>query len=289
MNALENGSAVLDADYLGVDEKVINMEDFADTISSVTCSTAQVIIAFNSQAFYDSAKSLWSWVNQLPGRHFFIIVKHSGCGTPVTRRPFNITALNYDTVRRQVLLTGQEVTYESCVHDGHLVVDTLPDQTLTSQVVPRASIGKTINLNRNFTGNIFRTGTSPNIASLDCVDCGMLGTLRVVLDVSIHLFSVKQAYIEFRAQDVSARVNLALTGQVGSYLTSFKELYRNDILGIDIPGIARIGIGPAFGFGWSFSILSNGNITLGGEAKLTPTSIARYCLKGCDTTSQGLV
>jgi hypothetical protein len=321
----ENTAATLDADFLGDDEHVINMEDFGDVLQNVDCTAPHLALDFKDNKSFQAAIQKWTWVNQRESRHFFMIVNHPACGRKVSRRPFKITNIRYDNKKYVAFLDGREVDYKSCLHDGHLRIETTTQQPKeqgnptepaeptepteptepqgvegvggdnstegigfnSTSLARRASVNKSVSLKKDFTGNIFKTGSGNTSASLDCTDCGTNGELKVTLDVSVKLFSIKKAYVEFRATNVEAKLNIALSGSIQKKYSDTKELFTVNAVGVEIPEIAKLSFGPAFGVGWGATLTGNGKLTFGAGAALTPNSVARVCLKGCDTGTEG--
>ena len=79
--------AVVEAQFFGEDEHVLNMEDFGDMLEAVDCALPELALDFVDQASFDAAISKWTWVNEKDVHHFVMFVSHPGCGAGFERVP----------------------------------------------------------------------------------------------------------------------------------------------------------------------------------------------------------
>lgn len=278
-----NITATFDMAFHGENEHIINMEDFGDVLERVDCTAPHLALDFKGQESFDAAIKKWTWVNEKTARSFLMIVNHPACGRRNVRQPFNITNIKYDNQRHIAYLEAKQVEFKAAVHTGHLHIETRS----AAQLETRASVSKSVSIAKDLTGNIFTINSGNNKATLDCTDCGVTGGVNVILDVSVGLFKINSAYIEFRPENVGARFNLALAGQLEAQYKDHKELASYAAVGFNIPGVAELSIGPAFGVGWGASLTGNGRVTIGASATLAAGASSKVCLKGCNTGNSG--
>jgi hypothetical protein len=170
---------------------------------SVDYTPPSLALDFKDKTSFESAKQNWKWVNDNNANHLFMIANHPNCGQDASRTPYRITKIKYDSVKYIAYMDAVASNYESIVRDGHLRVEL--DGAVGSNlprdisINPHASVSKSLSLKKDFSGNIWKTGSGANIATLDCTDCGTDGSVKVILDVTISWFSVKPASIEFQA------------------------------------------------------------------------------------------
>jgi hypothetical protein len=67
----------------------------------------------------------------------------------------------------------------------------------------------------------------------------------------------------YRISGQQPKVNLALSGNIDRKCTGTKELYSIPVIGFNIPKIARLSFGPAFGLGWGASLKGGGMVSWG--------------------------
>jgi hypothetical protein len=287
----ENAQATLEADFDGPDESVINMESFGSALEKVDCTPPRLVLDFKDKSTYDAAKSKWAWVNEKSSHHFYMLVNHPACRRNIARVPYKITNVKYDPKKFVVYMDAEETDYRRMVHDGRIVMETGAEDDgsggTAGAVGRRASADKEVSIKKDFSGNIFKVGEGNSSASLDCVDCGTEGQLKVKVDVSIKLLSIKRAFIEFSAKGVGAKLNLALAGKTSVSQKGDKELFSAMVVGAKVPGIGKLGLGPTMGVGYSAALTGDGKVTVGAGVTLSDPSVARVCLKGCDSTNSG--
>ncbi|KAK0619477.1 hypothetical protein B0T14DRAFT_554729 [Immersiella caudata] len=284
------------------DVKVIDMSDFGSALEKVDCTAPTMSLDFKQSGPYNQAKASWSWVNGASKNNIIMFVNHPSCGDDKAEAPFRVTAIRYDDVKFVAYMTVQEITdLESIIPDGDLVVETLADvdepivntRDLESADLDKRIVAKkttTISLNRNFDNkNIFSLGSGANYLKLDCTDCGTRGKIKVKLYAKIRWFRVKQSYVEFRAEDVSAFLNLKLHGKGSKTGKGHKVVVPITAYGFEIKRVATLRIAADIGVGYDASIDGEGNVTWGATAKLTSPSVWRECFKGCDDEKTGWV
>ncbi|KAF1815561.1 hypothetical protein P152DRAFT_455276 [Eremomyces bilateralis CBS 781.70] len=289
-------NAILQVEYLGENELVINMDDFGDVLENVDCSPPEMSLDFKDRESFEAAITKWNWVNENENRHFIMFVNHPKCGPDHSRTPFNITDVDYDEERYITYLTAHELEYSRAIHDGHLRIETTAAPTnqtnngYSTTLSKRIDISKSFSLKKDFTTTMIDTGDATSGLSLACTDCGTDGTINVALDVKISWFKIKHVFIEYGATNALARVNLALNsrGDLVARQAGTVEFYSYTIIGVNIPKIGGLSFGPSMGAGWAVGpIKGNASMTWGATAQLTPVSNTKICLKGCESSSEG--
>jgi len=293
--------AELTANWNEQDEvKVINMADFGSALEAVDCSAPSMSLDFKLAGPYNEAKASWKWVNGATKNTIIMFVNHPSCGADKAEAPFRVTSIEYDDKNFIAYMAVEEIgDLESIIPDGDLVVETIADvdepilnaRDFEGPRLPKrvsASKSTTISLNSNFNNkNIFTLGSGGNVLKLDCTECGTKGKVRVKLYAKIKWFKVKQSYVEFRAEDVEAFLNLKLEGKGSKSLKGSKVLIPITAFGFNIPKIATLRIAADIGVGYDASIEGEGYVTWGASAKLTNPSVWRECFRGCDDEKSG--
>ncbi|KAK4188585.1 hypothetical protein QBC35DRAFT_473426 [Podospora australis] len=296
--------AKLNANWKDQDDvKVINMADFGTALEKVDCTAPSMALDFKEAGPYKEAKASWAWVDGAAKNNIILFVNHPSCGADKAETPFKVTSIKYDDVK---FIATMQVTaiddLESVIPDGDLTIETLADiqepiidardyeegdaQELDKRI--SGSLNPSISLNRNFDNkNILNIGSSSNFVRLDCTDCGTRGKINVKLYAKISWFSVKTSYVEFRAQDVQAWLNLKLQGKGTRTHKGHKVIVPITAYGFSIPKIATLRIAADIGVGWDASVSGEGQITFGATAKLTNPSVWKECFRGCDDTKSG--
>ncbi|KAK4450366.1 hypothetical protein QBC34DRAFT_461930 [Podospora aff. communis PSN243] len=284
------------------DVKVINMADFGSALEKVDCTAPTMSLDFKQSAPYAEAKAAWNWVNGASKNNVILFVNHPSCGDDKAEAPFRVTAIRYDDAKFIAYLAVQEITdLESIIPDGDLVVETLADVnepivntrsdiTSSPELDKRITLKKstTISLNKNFDNkNIFSIGSGANTLKLDCTDCGTRGKIKVKLYAKIRWFKVKKSYVEFRAEDVQAWLNLKLQGKGNKSGKGHKVVVPITAYGFEIKRIATLRIAADIGVGYDASIEGEGNVSWGATAKLSSPSVWRECFKGCEDEKTG--
>jgi hypothetical protein len=272
--------------------KAANMEDFADRVDTVDCKAPRISISFKKAEDIADITTEWNWVNEKAGNSIVLFVNHAACGEDGSRVPFKVTGAEFDRTKLRAelqVVAVQEI--ESVVADGVLEIDTLVDP---AEVLPprsvaaidkRASVTKSLSLNRDLSGNIFKVQKNGNFVSLDCTDCGTRGYLIAKAYVDIARFRVKTAYVEFKADDVEVRVDLKLEAHVAHHVTNHKVIVPL-LVQVGIPHIIALRFGANLGLGWDIDFQANGTATWGIVGKLADSQY-RNCLKGCNDINQG--
>jgi hypothetical protein len=285
------------------DVKVINMADFGSALEKVDCTAPTMSLDFKQSGQYNEAKTSWNWVNGAAKNNIILFVNHPSCGADKAEAPFRVTGIRYDDQKFIAYMTVQEIDdLESVIPDGDLVVETIADvdepivnaRNLDGLADPElakritASKTTTISLNKNFDNkNIFSLGSGNNYVKLDCTDCGTRGKIKVKLYAKIRWFKVKKSYVEFRAQDVQAFLNLKLHGKGNRSAKGHKVVIPITAYGFEIRKVATLRIAADIGVGYDASIDGQGHVTWGASAKLTNPSVWRECFKGCDDEKSG--
>ncbi|KAK0653054.1 hypothetical protein B0T16DRAFT_388209 [Cercophora newfieldiana] len=283
------------------DVKVINMADFGSALEKVDCTAPTMSLDFKTSGPYNEAKTSWNWVNGASKNNIIMFVNHPSCGEDKADAPFRVTSIRYDDQRFIAYMTVKEIDdLESVIPDGDLVVETLADvdepivnardlesdPELAKRIVAKKTT--TISLNKNFDNrNIFSLGSGNNYVKLDCTDCGTRGKIKVKLYAKIRLFRVKKSYVEFRAEDVQAFLNLKLHGKGNKSGKGHKVVVPITAYGFEIRRVATLRIAADIGVGYDASIDGEGHVTWGATAKLTNPSVWRECFKGCDDEKSG--
>lgn len=288
------------------DMKVINMEDFGDTVKNVDC-TAPLIIDFKEAADFSHAVREWGWINEKTGNKIILFVNHPACGKDPTRLPYVVKSIQYDEKQlRADMKVEAAADFLSIIPDGELEIDTLIDPnevlppsyfetrpTSTSSARPgstkpptkRLEVNPSLSLNKDLSGNIFHIGQSSNFVSLDCTDCGTHGYLRAKAYVKISWFKIKTAYIQFTTDGVEVKVNLKLEAHSEYSTTDHKVIIPIQVY-VGIPEMIDLHFGADLGFGWDINFQATGQVTWGITGKLVDSTY-RNCLKGCSDTNQG--
>lgn len=284
------------------DVKVIDMASFGSALEKVDCTAPTMSLDFKTSATYLEAKASWNWVNAASKNNIILFVNHPSCGADKAEAPFRVTGIRYDDTKHIAHLTVTEIEdLEAVIPDGDLVIETLADvdepiltarndSSPDSSLVKRAKKTTTINLTSNFDNkNIFTLGstTSNNYLKLDCTDCGTRGKIRVKLYAKIKWFRVKKSYVEFRAEDVQAFLNLKLQGKGNKAHKGHKTVIPVTAYGFRIPRIATLRIAADIGVGYDASGEGDGYVTWGATAKVTDNSLWRECFRGCEDEKVG--
>jgi hypothetical protein len=264
---------------------------------------------FKQAGPYNEAKASWNWVNSASKNTVILFVDHPDCGADKAEAPFRVTGIKYDDAKFIAQLTVEEIQdLEAIIPDGELVIETLadvgkpavrrdnPDAAGTPMSpVPlplqkRISKSTTINLSTDFSNrNLLAAGSGANTFKLDCLECGTRGKIRVKLYAKISWFKVKRSYVEFRAEDVQAFLNLKLYGKGSHTAKGRKTLVPITAFGFNIPKIAALRIAADIGVGWDAGFDGEGEVTWGATAKLTNPSVWKECFRGCDDEKTGYV
>ncbi|KAK5651889.1 hypothetical protein OQA88_11548 [Cercophora sp. LCS_1] len=279
------------------DIKVIDMASFGTALEKVDCTAPTMSLDFKQSAPYTEAKTNWNWVNTASKNNIILFVNHPSCGADKAEAPFRVTHIKYDDAKFIAYLTVQEIDdLEAIIPDGDLTIETLADvdepiltaRNETSELVRRAQKTTTISLNSNFDNrNIFSLGSGNNFLKLDCTDCGTRGKIRVKLYAKIRWFRVKKSYVEFRAEDVQAFLNLKLQGKGNKTAKGHKVVIPITAYGFRIPRVASLAIAADIGVGYDAGIDGEGHLTWGATAKLTNPSVWRECFRGCNDEKNG--
>jgi len=294
--------AELTANWNEQDEvKVINMADFGTALEKVDCTAPSMSLDFKQSGPYNEAKKSWNWVNDATKNNIIMFVNHPDCGANKAETPFRVTGVKYDDQKFIAYMTVEEIDdVEAIIPDGDLVVETLADvdepiinaRDFDGDVeLEKRITGKktaTISLNTNFNNkNIVSLGSGNNYLKLDCTNCGTRGKIRVKLYAKIKWFKVKKSYVEFRAEDVQAFLNLKLQGKGSKSGKGHKVVIPITAYGFSIPKIASLRIAADIGVGWDASLDGEGHVTWGATAKLTNPSVWKECFRGCDDEKSG--
>lgn len=286
------------------DVKVIDMADFGTALEKVDCTAPTMSLDFKQAAAYKDAKTSWNWVNGAAKNNIILFVNHPSCGADKAETPFRVTAIKYDDQKFIAYLTVEEIDdLEGVIPDGDLTIETLADvdepilnardfeegAPPRHQLDRRAKKSVTISLNSNFDNkNIVSLGSgSSNYLKLDCTDCGTRGKIRVKLYAKIKWFKVKKSYVEFRAEDVQAFLNLKLHGKGSKTGKGHKVVIPITAYGFRIPKVATLRIAADIGVGYDASIDGEGYVTWGATARLSNPSVWRECFRGCDDEKSG--
>jgi hypothetical protein len=280
--------------------KVINMADFGAALEKVDCTAPTMSLDFKTSGPFKDAKAAWNWVNGATTNNVIMFVNHPSCGADKSAAPFKVTSIKYDDVKFIAYMTVTEIEdLESVIPDGDLVVETLAnvDEPVLAAsddgspaIAKRISASKStvISLNRSFDNKqIFSIGSGANYAKLECTDCGTRGKIRVKLYAKIKWFKVKESYVEFRAEDVQAWINLKLHGKGSKSGKGHKVLVPITAYGFEIKHVATLRIAADIGVGYDASVSGEGQVTWGAKASLTNPSVWKECFKGCSDVKSG--
>lgn len=305
----------LTANWKEQDEvSVINIADFADAIEKVDCTAPTMSLVFKERnGLYDAQKH-WDWINGGDGKNNIILfANHPSCDeVGKAGAPFRVNAIKYDEKQLMAYLAVKEIdNLETVIPDGELEVDTLADVDEPIEDAPRdefdpkpevadpkdpkkivkrlsGSITPTISLQKDFNNkNIFTLGSGTNYLKLDCTTCGSRGKIKIKLYAKISWFKVTESYIEFRAEDVRAFVNLKLHGKASRSWQGHKVLIPITAYGFQIPSVATLRIAADIGVGYDANLYGEGQVTWGATAMLTNPSVRRECFKGCSDYKSG--
>jgi hypothetical protein len=276
------------------------MADFGTALEKVDCTAPTMSLDFKQAGPYNDAKASWNWVNGATKNNIIMFVNHPSCGADKTEAPFRVTGIKYDDKKFIAYMTVQEIDdLEAVIPDGDLTVETLADvdePILNARdfegdvsLERRITVKKTatISINSNFNKNIFSVGSGNNYAKLDCTECGTRGKIRVKLYAKIKWFKVKESYVEFRAEDVQAFLNLKLYGKGSKTAKGHKVVIPITAYGFNIPKIATLRIAADIGVGWDASLDGEGHVTWGATAKLSNPSVWKECFRGCKDSQSG--
>ncbi|KAM7211478.1 hypothetical protein V8F06_013130 [Rhypophila decipiens] len=298
--------AELTASWKEQDEvSVINMADFASALEKVDCTAPTLSMIFSRPELFVEAQKSWEWINGGEKNSVIMFANHRSCGEDKAGAPFRVTGIKFDDKQLTAYAIVEEIAnLETVIPDGELVVDSIADidepieeapeddleQADASKVSKRqtVSITPSISLNKDFNNkNIFSIGSGNNYLKLDCTTCGSRGKINIKLYTRIRWFSVQESYVEFRAQEVRAFVNLKLHGKGSRNSKNHKVLFPITAYGFQIPGIATLRLAADIGVGYDASLLGEGQVTWGATAMLTNPSVMRQCFKGCNHINSG--
>lgn len=287
------------------------MADFGTALEKVDCTAPSMSLDFKQAGPYNEAKASWGWVNIVDKNTIILFVDHPDCGADKAETPFRVTGIKYDDTKFIVYLTVAEIQdLEAVIPDGELVIETLADvgkpavkarrddsATADAHMSPvplplrkRISKSTTINLSSDFSNrNLLTAGSGGDSLKLDCLECGTRGKIRVKLYAKISWFKVKRSYVEFRAEDVQAFLNLKLYGKGSRTAQGRKTLVPITAFGFNIPKIATLRIAADIGVGWDAGFNGEGEVTWGATASLTNPSVWKECFRGCDDEKTGYV
>ncbi|KAG9231163.1 hypothetical protein BJ875DRAFT_470349 [Amylocarpus encephaloides] len=310
-------NATLRANWNGAPNmKVINMEDFGDALEGVDCTAPYMYLDFKIKDtdLFNSVMKEWGWVNDKTENQIVLFANHKSCGPDATREPYMVKSIQYDLKLLKALLKVEPVKdFEAIVYDGEFEYTTLVDpndeippsfydaetvwdpafdsppitkrDVAISHPVSRIDVSKTLNLNHNFNGNIFSFGDSDANLRLDCVDCRTRGYVTAQGYIKFGFFRIEKAYVEFRASQVQAVMNLKLQAHLEREVKDHKIVLPLTAF-IGIPKLAAVRMGVDIGIGWDMNFSATGVMTFGVTATMAQSKY-RNCFKGCSDVKSG--
>ncbi|OAQ69783.1 hypothetical protein VFPPC_15485 [Pochonia chlamydosporia 170] len=176
----------------------------------------------------------------------FILFATDAKSTENTRQPYNITEIQYDERNFKASLTAKKTDFKDAVRAGSLHIEKgavkSKLQSRAAGLESRASWETSISLDRDVVGNIFKEDRG----ALDCTKCGSVGQIGMALHADWNLWYdpfPSEAYLEFWADNLGSKMDLALSGKAGAKFGSQIELWNHVIAGIGIPHVAELDLG----------------------------------------------
>ncbi|KAG4411515.1 hypothetical protein IFR04_015338, partial [Cadophora malorum] len=117
--------------------KVINMEDFIDTVGNVDCTAPHMYLDFSDSSVYSAAKQEWQWVNNNNQNNIVIFANHPKCTDDGSREPYIVTSTQFnDTLTRVDFTVEKTASYDDVLNDAELGYHTWyePDEALLAAV-----------------------------------------------------------------------------------------------------------------------------------------------------------
>jgi len=176
--------------------------------------------------------------------HTVCLVAEPGICNNTARQPYRATYVTYDNATMTASITASNWTWEEALPEWRLriksegiMANTSSDSgTLGKRVDQMASIPIT----QTFNANIANLTAGDVTASLDCIDCGTMGTLNFDFDVGFSLTNGLTGTASLTPSGVGAAVTLGLTVSAALTQELSSSLTIADIPlggGIDIVGI----------------------------------------------------
>lgn len=218
------------------------MDRFTGMLAAVDCHAESMMLQFNSNASFTSARNSWNWVSDAVNNTFVLIANYEGCGPDQERQPFLVNDLTFIEANFTVFLDAQQKEWEDVAKTYSFNMGYSPP--LNSSVLARRDDPDFVmSLESNFNRNLFSTEVNGIELSVDCVNCGTSGRLNVEFDMDVNVFSDSHLAMKISPQDVAAFLQIALSakGTLSKEYSWEKTLISIPIEGVKVDSFAKIG------------------------------------------------
>ncbi|KAI9765238.1 MAG: hypothetical protein M1840_007730 [Geoglossum simile] len=236
--ALGNLTVYTPAEY----EHIINMEKFYPLLTSLTCDTEGMTIAFKDDTTFEKAKEAWDWANGADNRSFIMVTGMGDCGWNRQRQPYVVRNLQYDEVKNIARLVGEPKDWEEIAQSYDLVVGHIPGNEAW---LTKKDLSKTLSipLDLSFPFSL-ELGAEGIKSKLECSECGLNGHFNIELRISTWLGIPKGASIKMSPSSVKAIAKLewSLSGELTKdFEKEWKPATFPTPASIVIPHVVEIG------------------------------------------------
>lgn len=296
----DNNPIVNITGYVHADQqRYLSAERFADLYSSIDCPSNQISFTFATQDGFNSAQERWGWVNN--GNRSVIIVLEAGTCSNEKRQPYLAQSVTYDSTSRQATFKAAISNWQASAPGYRVIADTqgIIDDASDASLQRRISVDSGINLDHDFSGNIF---SAPDVANsslefnLDCKACSTSGTLNFRFDASLDLGGiftggdVFKASADVRPSGVGANVELGF--RLGGELTSALS-FNPSLPPFVLPGGISAGplvIGPNLVVSYLAelsSVSAEAELSIGTKITIDDAAVASIGIAGGENTFDG--
>jgi hypothetical protein len=218
------------------------MDRFTGMLNAVDCHAESMMLQFNSNDSFNSARHSWNWVSDAVNNTFVLIANYDGCGPDQERQPFLVNDLRFVEANFTVFLEAQQKEWEDVAKTYSFNMGYRPPLN-SSVLAPRDDPDFVMSLASNFNRNLFSTTIDGIDLSVDCVNCGTSGKLNVDFDLDVNVFSDSHLAMKVSPQDVAAflQLRLSASGTLAKEYRWEKNLISIPIEGVKVGSFAKIG------------------------------------------------
>lgn len=152
--------------------KMLNMDHFSDSVSSMDCSSPVIRMSFNSKDAFQSAENAWAWVNDDPNNGIVFIANHADCPHKNGRVPYLVSSMQSRPNDMTTYLDAAPMDWDSAFDEWELHADSqgiAPAQdSLDRRLIDQ---NFAINLAQNYSRPIFAQNVGGIDVKLDCENC----------------------------------------------------------------------------------------------------------------------
>lgn len=229
----------------GEHEHILSTEQFHGMFTSMTCGPDNIAIAFEDDATFAYAKSVWDWVNGADNHSFAMVVSAGHCDNDNDRRAlYMVSTITYDEDANKAFLAANRTNWEAIAHTYDLVVGNIGDPLVAgdpikevkekidpekvieegkkkaNDILPDVKKAFSINFDHHFPPFSFNPAlVTPESglfgASISCTNCSTTGSFDGEFRLKVKLNEPNYARLRLRPKGVSVTAVVRLAGTIG--------------------------------------------------------------------------